>query len=186
MARRVQVITREQVGVEHTAAYDEITSIRCRPPVVGPTSVMIYSPEMALRANRLAEYLAEQSSLPEKFKRLAALIAARSMDCQYIWNAQAPAGRRAGLSDALVDALRDKKPLPAMPTDEAAVVHYGLELTGANKVGQETFQAALDQLGAQGLTEFTTSMGYFRMLALNANAFTIDLPEQRTESLLPI
>ena len=29
-------------------------------------------------------------------------------------------------------------------------------------------------------------MGYYRMLALNANACTIDLPDQRTESLLPI
>jgi len=147
---------------------------------------MIYSPEMALRANRLSEYLGEQSNLPEKIKRLAALIAARSTDCQFIWNAHAAAGRRAGLSDALVDALREKKPLPAMPADEATVVHYGLELTGTNKVSQETFQAALDQLGAPGLTEFTTSMGYFRMLALNANAFTIDLPDQRTEPLLPI
>jgi len=43
-----------------------------------------------------------------------------------------------------------------------------------------------DQLGMQGLTEFTTSMGYFRLLALNANACTIDLPDQRTEPLLPI
>ena len=108
------------------------------------------------------------------------------MDCQFIWNAQAPAGRRAGLSDALVDALRDRKPLPTMPPDEAAVVHYGLELTATNQVSQETFQAAVDQLGVQGLTEFTTSMGYFHMLALNANAFTIELPDQRTEPLLPI
>lgn len=186
MARRVPVMTREQVAEEYRTAYDEITSIRGRPPVVGPTSVMIYSPEMALRANRLAEYLAEQSTLPEKIKRLAAIIAARSMDCQFIWNAQAPAGRRAGLSDALVDALRDKKPLPAMPPEDAAVVNFGLELTRTNTVSQGTFQAALDQLGAQGLTEFTTSIGYFRMLALNANAFTIDLPEQRMEPLLPI
>ena len=177
---------REQVAEEHRAAYDEVTAIRGRPPVVGPSSVMIYSPEMAIRANRLSEYLGEQSNLPEKIKRLAALIAARSMDCQFVWNAQAAAGRRAGISDALVDALRDKKPLPAMPADEAAVVHYGLELTGTNQVGQETFEAALDQLGVQGLTEFTTSMGYYRILALNANAFTIDLPEQRTEPLLPI
>ena len=73
-----------------------------------------------------------------------------------------------------------------MPSDEAAVVHYGLELTGTNKVSQATFQAALDQLGVQGLTEFTTSMGYFRLLALNANACTIDLQDQRTEPLLPI
>src|SRR5712691_8670797 len=186
MARRVPVMTRDQVAEEHRAAYDEITAIRGRPPVLGPSSVMIFSPEMALRANRLSEYLEEHSTLSEKLKRLAALIAARSMDCQFIWNAHAAASRRAGLSNALVDALREKQPLPAMPPDEAAVVHYGLELTGTNKVSQATFQAALDQLGVQGLTEFTMSMGYFRLLALNANACTIDLPDQRTEPLLPI
>ncbi len=186
MTRRVPVVTRDQVAEEHRAAYDEITGIRGRPPVVGPTSVMIHSPEMAVRANRLSAYLVEQSALPEKIKRLAALIAARSMDCQFVWNAQATAGRRAGLSDALVDALRDKKELPALPPDEQALVNYGLELTGTKQVTQATFDAALDQLGVQGLTEFTTSMGYYRMLALNANAFTIDLPDDRTEPLLPI
>ena len=49
-----------------------------------------------------------------------------------------------------------------------------------------SLQAALDQVGLQGLTEFTTYIGYYRMLALNANAFTIDIPEDRTETLLPI
>ena len=186
MGRRVPVVTRDQVAEEHLAAYDEITTIRGRPPVMGPSSVLINSPEMALHANRLDEYLRDQRTLPQKVKLLAALIAARSMDCQFIWNAQAADGRRAGLSDALVDALRERKQLPAMPPDEASVVNYGLELTDTNKVKEETFQAALEQLGVQGLTEFTTRMGYFRLLALNANAFTIDLPDQRTEPLLPI
>jgi len=80
----------------------------------------------------------------------------------------------------------DRETLRFLAVNEAAVVHYGLELTGTNKVSQATFQAALDQLGVQGLTEFTMSMGYFRLLALNANACTIDLPDQRTEPLLPI
>jgi Carboxymuconolactone decarboxylase family len=105
------VMTREQVAEEHRAAYDEITSIRGRPPVMGPSSVIIDSPETALCANGLSEYLGEQSHLPEKIKRLAALIAARFMDCQFNWNAHAAAGRRAGLSDTLVDTLWDKKPL---------------------------------------------------------------------------
>ena len=186
MPRRTPIITRDQVAEEHQAAYDEITAIRGRPPTVGPTSVLINSPEMALRANRLSEYLGEHSSLSDKVRRLAGLIAARSMDCQFVWNAHATAGRRAGLSDDLVDALRDKAPLPPLAPDDAAVVAYGLELTNSNQVSQPTFQAALDQLGVQGLTEFTTFMGYYRMLALNANAFTIDLPDDLSEPVLPI
>ena len=186
MARRVPVITRDQVPEAHRAAYDEVAAIRGRPPVMGPSSVLINSPEMALRVNRLSEFLGNQSSLPLKIQELASLVAARSMDCQFIWNAHAATGRQAGLSDALVDAIRDRKPVPAMPKADAAVANYGLELTAANQVSQETFDAALDQLGVQGLTEFTTYMGHYRLLALNANGFTIDLPEDRTESLLPV
>ena len=114
------------------------------------------------------------------------LITARAMDCQFIWNAHAARGRREGLSDALVNALRDSQPLPSMPTDEAAVVHYGMEFFRTHKLSQATFQAALDQFGAQGLTELTTLMGYYALLAFNANAFEIDLPAQRTEPVLPI
>ena len=73
-----------------------------------------------------------------------------------------------------------------MAPDEAAVVNYAVELTTTNKVSDTTFQAALQQLGVQGLTEFTTHIGYYRMLALNANAFTIELPEEHAEPLLPI
>ncbi|MCH7622277.1 MAG: carboxymuconolactone decarboxylase family protein [Chloroflexi bacterium] len=186
MVRRIPIVTREQVPEAQKAAYDEVAGIRGRPPVVGPSSVMIHSPEMAVRVGRLSAYLVEESDLSEKVKRLGAMIAARSIDCQYVWNAHAAAGRRAGLDDGLVDALRDKKPLPMMDPDIAASVEFGLELTGTNKVSQKTFDAAVGQLGVRGLTEFTTLIGYYRMIGLNANACTIDLPEERTEQLLPV
>jgi 4-carboxymuconolactone decarboxylase len=114
------------------------------------------------------------------------LVTARAMDCQFIWNAHAARGRREGLSDALVDALRDKRPLPPLPADEDAVVRYGTEFFTTHKVSQVTFQAALDQFGAQSLTELTTLMGYYALLAFNANAFEIELPVQRTEPVLPL
>ena len=53
------------------------------------------------------------------------------------------------------------------------------------KVRQETFQGALDQFGAQGLTELTTLKSYYALLAFNSNAFEIDLPAERTEPVLP-
>ena len=186
MARRVPVVTREDVAEEHLAAYDEIAGIRGVPPVVGPSSVMVHSPEMAVRANRLSEFLSNGGELSELVKRLAALISARSMDSQYVWNAQAANARRAGLSDALVDAIRDKTQLPNMSAEESALVKYGMELTATNQVSDETFAAARDQLGVKGLVEFTTTMGYYRLISLNANACTIELPDQVTEPILPI
>ena len=186
MVRRVSIVTREEIPAEHQAAYDEIAGIRGRAPTIGPSSVLIHSPEMAVRVSRVSEYLGEQSQLTEKVKRLGALIAARSIDCQFVWNAHAAAARRAGLNDSLVDALRDRAPLPAMAPNEAAIAEYGLELTRTNHVSQKTFDNAVAHLGVQGLTEYTTLIGYYRMIGLVANSATIDLPDDLTEPLLPI
>ena len=73
-----------------------------------------------------------------------------------------------------------------MEPDVAAAARYGLELTGQNKVSRETFDAAVAVLGYRGTTEFTTVMGYFRLVGLNANAGDIDLPADRTETDLPV
>ena len=103
------------------------------------------------------------------------IVTARANDCQYIWNAHAAGARRQGISDAFVDALRDGQPLPEMAADEQAVINLGQEFFSTRKVSQETFQAAIDQFGAQGLTELCTLFGYYALLSFNANTFLIDL-----------
>jgi len=183
---RTPMVTRDQVPEPLRAAFDAETASSGGVVTTGPGSVMINSPEMRRRANSLVNYLRDESTLPKKIQELAMLVTARSMDCQFIWNAHAARGRREGLSDALVEALRDKRPLPTLPADEAAVVHYGMEFFRTHKVTPATFQAALQQFGAQGLSELTTLMGYYALLAFNANAFEIDLPAERSEPVLPI
>jgi 4-carboxymuconolactone decarboxylase len=183
---RTAILTRDRVPEHLRAAFEAETASSGGVVATGPGSVMINSPEMRRRANHLVTYLRDESTLPKKIQELAMLITARAMDCPFIWNAHAARGRREGLSDALVNALRDRQPLPPLPADEATVVHYGTEWFRTHQVRQETFQAALAQFGAQGLTELTTLMGYYALLAFNANAFAIDLPAERTEPLLPV
>jgi 4-carboxymuconolactone decarboxylase len=182
---RLSPISRDQVAEQHRGAFDEVAAA---PGGVGsgPTSILKNSPEMARRAMHLSDYLRKESSLPRKIQELAMLTAARAMDCLYIWNAHAASGRREGLSDALVDALRDQQPLPALAADEAAVINLGLEFFKTHKISQPTFQAALDRFGRAGFVELTTLMGYYAMLSFAANAVELDLPSQRTEAVLPI
>ena len=73
--------------------------------------------------------------------------------------------------------MRDKKPLPKLHAAEQIVVDYATELFHTNRVSAATFKAALDHFGPQLLTELTTMMGYYSMLALNVNAFEVDVPE---------
>ena len=182
---RIPAVTRQRVKAELRAIFDEVSS---GPGGVGsgPMSVLKNSPEMARRAIPLFNYVRNESTVPKKLRELAMLVTARAMDCPYIWNAHAASGRQEGLSDALVDALRDKKPLPSLSSDEAAVINYGMQLFRNRRVSQETFQAVLGLLGVQATIELTTLIGFYTMLAFNANAVDLGLPHQLAEPPLPI
>ena len=108
-----------------------------------------------------------------------------SWNCQFIWHAHAAAGRRAGLSDALVDSLRDKSDLPDLSPEEAAVINYGREFFRTRRVTQSTFDAAYSAFGERGIVELTNLMGYYSVLAFNLNAFE-QLPPASDEPFLPV
>ncbi len=183
---RTPIVARERIPEDQRATFDELVELRGGVPTSGPGSVMLNAPEVAKRALGLALYLRTDTSLAPRIRELGMLVAARENDCQFIWNAHAPAGRRAGLRDDIVDALRDGKELPALAPDEAAVVNYGREFFRTHRISQTTFDAALAQFGVLGLTELTNLLGCYAMLAFNVNAFGVELPPERTEEALPI
>jgi 4-carboxymuconolactone decarboxylase len=64
--------------------------------------------------------------------------------------------------------------------------HYGREFFRTHRVSRGAFQAALEQFGRQGVVELALVMGNYSQLALLINSFDTDLPQDRTEPLLPI
>ena len=97
---RLPVATRDTVPSGQEEAFDQMLQSLGSVPLYGPGSVMIHVPEAHLRATGLNQYLRNDSSLPKKIQELAMLVAAREMDCQYIWNAHAASDRAAGVPDA--------------------------------------------------------------------------------------
>jgi 4-carboxymuconolactone decarboxylase len=61
-------------------------------------------------------------------------------------------------------------------------VRHGQELIRHHRVSDATFQAVLKQLGVQGITELTATMGYYAMLGFALNALEV-APEK---PLLPV
>ena len=183
---RVSAVTRESVPESQRSAFDQVVERRGGVPAGGPGSVLLNAPEVALRVGDLALFMRSETSLAPRIRELAMILTARENNCQYIWNAHAPPARAAGLRDDIVDALRDKRELSELASDEAAVVDYGREFFRTRRVSQATFDAALAQFGVLGLTELTNLMGCYAMLAFNVNAFGVGLPENRTEKELPV
>ena len=184
---RFPTAARDAVPPEQTPAFDALVASRGGAvPELGPIAVQLHVPEIAQRGESLRAYLRDDgSSLPRDAQELAMLTTAREMDCQFIWHAHAAAGRRAGLSDALVDSLRDKTDLPELSAAESAVINYGREFFRTRRVSQGTFDAALAAFGPRGLVELTNLMGYYSVLAFNINAFE-QLPPASDEPFLPV
>ena len=183
---RLPAVTSDMVPEEFRDAFAEVTAPSGGSITGGPGSFTINSPEMARRRNHLTSYLRYETEFPKRIQELAILTTARAMDCQYVWNAHAPAARKEGVADALVDALRDRRPLPDMAADEEAIINYGSEFFKTHKVSKATFDEALKQFGAQYLVELTTLMGHYAQTSFYVNAFEAELPEQITEPLLPV
>ena len=183
---RLPLATRESVPEGHRTTFDEIVQALGSVPRYGPGSVMIHVPKAHLWASGLNRYLREESSLPKKIQELAMLVTARELDCQHIWNAHAASARKAGVRNEIVDALRDRKELPALAADEAAVINYGREFFRTRRVSRGAFQSALEHLGRQGVVELALILGNYSLLALLINSFDTDLPPDRTEPLLPV
>ena len=123
---RIGPASRDSVPENQREAFDRFVQERGAIPHTGPLAVMLNAPEMLARGEHLRAYLrGDGSGLPLNVIELAMLVTARENDCQFIWNAHAAAGRRAGLNDALVDNLRDKTPLTGLSDQETAVVDYG-------------------------------------------------------------
>ncbi|MFQ6030949.1 MAG: carboxymuconolactone decarboxylase family protein [Dehalococcoidia bacterium] len=183
---RISNVTRDQVPEEFQAVFDELTAETGGTIATGPGSITLNSPEMARRRNHLTSYLRYETTFPKRIQELAIITTARAMDCPYVWNAHAPAARNAGVSDALIDALRERRPLPAMAADESAVVNYCMEFYKTHRVSQQTFQAALDQFGPQHLSELTVLMGGYAGTAFILNAFDVQVAEGATEPRLPV
>jgi 4-carboxymuconolactone decarboxylase len=183
---RLPAATRGNIPQHQLDDFDALIKGYSETPRYGPSSIMIHVPKVHRMMNAVNLYLRNDSSLPKKLQELAILVTARANDCAYIWNAHAATARAAGVPDAVVDALRDKKDLPAMADDERAVVRFGQEYFRTHQVSRGAFQAVLELLGKQGAVELGLIFANYCGLALMINAFDADFPPDRKEVLMPV
>ncbi len=184
---RIPPGSREKAPPELLADFDDITGGQDRMGEGSPTGMMLNSVEACKWFTYMKRYLRDDSTfLPRPIRELAMILTGREMDSPDVWNLHAASGREAGLSDELVDALRDHKELPEMSAQETAVIKFGRELFRTHKVSPEAFQAALDQFGVKGLIELTMLMAFYVIPSFIAHAFAIEPPSDTPEPFLPI
>jgi 4-carboxymuconolactone decarboxylase len=182
MARIPQITSKADLPADKQSIFDAITQSRGR--IVGPFGILLNSPEVAGRVAHLGHYLRFDSVLPADIRELAILTTARQMDSQYEWTAHVPLALQAGVRQEAIDAVGKRTAPAGLTPDEAMVVRFGQELWQQHQVSDTTFQSVLARFGKQGITELTTLMGYYSMVACVLNTFAVPL-EPNVQPLLP-
>ncbi len=95
----------------------------------------------------------------------------------------APAALKAGLSPAVVEAIRNGRRPLFTASDEQAVYDFCREMHEEKSVGDETYGRAHGLLGTLGVVELTALMGYYTMVAMTLLAHEIPLPEGSAPAL---
>jgi len=141
----------------------------------GPFLVWLRSPDLCEQVEALGAYCRFESALDPRIRELSLLIAARSFDAQYSWNAHVGKAAELGVSaDALTDLAEGKEPRFGRP-DEQIAYSFGTEILRDHFVSDETFAAALGEFGEAGLVDLIGSLGNHSMLAMLLNACQVDL-----------
>ncbi|HEY1297440.1 MAG TPA: hypothetical protein VGJ60_30540 [Chloroflexota bacterium] len=173
MPRLTPITQREQVAEEERAAFDEIVGVRGR--INAPQSMLLYAPKISARASSLNDALREL--LSDADFEVAVLSAAREFDIAYVWAAHVPAARRAGVTDATIDAIRSRGDLSALSRREQVMIAVGRELVGKHQLSAEVFEQARAELGERVLIEVLAAMGYYVMIGCVLIATDMELPE---------
>ena len=132
----------------------------------GPNALLLRSPELQGRTQKVGEYLRYKSAIPQRLNEFAILITARQWDAQGEWLAHEGLAAKAGIGAATIADLKRGVTPGGMKDDEALVYRFLTELHATKTVSDATFAAVKQQWGEQGVLDLTAVTGYYTMLAM--------------------
>lgn len=166
----------EMTETQRNAARELASGPRGQMNPNGPNALLLRSPDLMSRTQKVGEYLRYSSSLPARLNEFAIMVTARQWTAQVEWLSHTPLAIKAGLSpDVAAELALGKRPA-AMKDDEAIVYQFCTELHETKAVSDATFKAMADQFGERGVIDLIGLCGYYAMLAMVLNVGQQPLP----------
>ena len=162
----------DDVAPQHQHFLDRI--VRTRGWIAPAFQVLLHTPDVAERIAHIGAFLLYEAVLPAETRALTGLIAARELDCDYVWAACLGPARAAKVDGALIAALESGKALGSLDRQDRVLFDFCRQLLhGNHHVSEATYQAVTAQFGVPATVQIAVTLGYFVMMALVVNAFEV-------------
>jgi 4-carboxymuconolactone decarboxylase len=143
----------------------------------GPSYAMLFSPELAERAQSFNEFVVKQNSFGMRLTELAILVTARHVSSRIEWWVHTTAAVKHGIKQDVIEAIRTRREPTFELEDEKIVYKFSAELHRNRAVSAATYDAAVKLLGLKGTVELVGLLGCYTMLAMVIAAFEMEPPE---------
>lgn len=180
---RLPTLERAQMTPAQQAVNDRIAS-GPRGRVRGPLAAWLHSPGFAAAAHPIGEYLRWNSPLSGRIAELAILVVARHWDSDFEWYVHAPMAAKAGVPQAVVDAIGRRRSPPFDDVRDEAVYRVVNALLSDKPVDEAAFAHAREVLGIPALVELAGLAGYYSLGAFTLKLFEL-APAEGEEPRLP-
>ena len=125
-------------------------------------------------AAHIGAFLLYEGVLPPAVRSLVGLIAARELDCDYVWAACVGEARAARVDGGLIEALENGAPPASLDKQDRVLLDFCWQLLrGNHHVSEAAYQAATAQFGVPATVQIAVTLGYFVMMGLVVNAFEV-------------
>lgn len=153
------------LGPQHFALTHPDGSLR------GPFDAMLLSPAVGSAQQALGSAIRYQTRLTDRMRELAILLVAAHKNSAFERDSHEAIARAIGFTEDELAAVRALE-RSAFHGDEALGAAVVLELLEGD-LADDTWGAASDALGSDGVFELTALVGYYSMLALQLRVFRV-------------
>jgi 4-carboxymuconolactone decarboxylase len=171
---RIRSLEREDLPAEHRHIYDDIAG--SRGGVQPNFKVLLNNPLATARMAALGGYIRFEAPLPPRVKMLAVLATARENEGDYVWTANLPQARNAGIDEETINAIRERRAPQGLTPEDALIVQFTLELLRQHRITDTTYQAVQHKLGAAGVIDLLILIGYYGSLSHTLSALEVMPP----------
>ena len=166
----------ESMTPEQKAVADEIAG-GPRGGVRGPFIALLHHPALARRVQALGEHLRFGTQFSDTLIEIGVLVTARHWRCQHEWFAHEKLARKAGVPDAIIDAIAQGRRPDGMDDAQALVHDFCREVLRDGEPSQGSYDAANARYGGQGVLDLVALCGYYTTLAMVLNTAHMPLPD---------
>ncbi|WP_433461588.1 carboxymuconolactone decarboxylase family protein [Spirillospora sp. CA-128828] len=143
----------------------------------GPFNAMLYSPSVGLPLQDLGAAVRFRTGFTKREREIATLVVAAHVRSDYEWYAHERIGRRHGLGEDEMEALREGRAPMLADVRERVVYEAARQLAAEGDLADAVFTEAVATLGRTAVVELVTLVGYYKALALQLRVFRVGVPD---------